>query len=131
MAENNSKTQIQEAFDTCKTELRDAIERLMRAKEDRKQGWKHFKRALGLDKLKNIILKLHRKCQIIQNLIGIHTAALTAKTYVETKETKKEHQGWHSMEQNRRVSEWLSRLDFKEKQRDFLGIRHPGTESGF
>ena len=130
-SENSSKTQIREAFDICRTELGDAIEKLEKTKDGRKRGWQHFKATVHLKGLTKVVSKLHRKCQIIQSLIGVHTAALTAKTYLETKETRKEHQGWHDTQLNRQILEWLSRLDFNENYRGFLSKRHPGTGEWF
>lgn len=130
-AENTSKPQIKETFDTCTTELRDAIERLKRMEAGHKRAWERFRAAVQMKGVSKVVSKLHRICQIIQNLVGVHTAALTAKTYLETKEARKENQEWHSREQNRQILEWLSRLDFKEKHCDLRNRRHHGTGEWF
>jgi hypothetical protein len=126
-AEDTSKDVIKGAFENCEMQLIDVVKSLEAKGEGHRLGWQRLKAAFLSEKTESAISQLQRQCRILDKLVAIDTAQITASTNLEIKQVRKEHQQWHTEEESRRILRWLSQLDFEEKHRDILSKLHPGT----
>jgi hypothetical protein len=126
-ADNLSNDCIKEAFEACQSQLTEAINSFKQKEGRHKLGWERFKAAFLSARTASAVSTLQRQCQSLNQLVLVDTAVITASTRLEVQEVRKEHQAWHTAEENRRILHWLSQLSFEEKHRDVLSKLHPGT----
>jgi hypothetical protein len=112
----------------CRHNLEDLVNELKRKTKKQHMTWERFKWPLfAAQKTQKTVDKLHRQCQIFNNMVSIDVAVLGASTYREVTEGRKELQQWHVAEENRKILAWLSHLSFEEIHKDMLSKRHPKT----
>jgi hypothetical protein len=126
-ADNLTKDAIKEAFEACQGKLAEAINSLKRKEGRHRIGWELFKAAFLSERTESALWQLHRQCQSMNQLVLIDMAVITASTHLEIKEVRKEHQAWHTAEENHKLLCWLSQLSFEDKYRNVLSKLHPGT----
>lgn len=129
-AGDSSRDSIKEAFKCTQQQLQDIVNDLESKEAVHKLGWERLKAPFTSKRAHNSIAQLQRQSGILQNLISIDTATLSARTYLEVKDFRNEHQKWHTAKGNQDVIEWLikdSQLGFEKKHRDILSKLHPGT----
>lgn len=129
-ASDASRDSIKEAFKCTQQQLQDIVNDLESKAAGRKLGWERLRAPFTSRRARNSIAQLQRQSGILQKLISIDTATLSARTYLEVKDFKHEHQKWHTAKENQDVIEWLikdSQLGFEKKHRDVLSKLYPGT----
>lgn len=122
-----SKDSIKDAFSNCEMQLMEVVSDLLAKESSHRLGWDRSKAAFLSKKTERSVSQLQRQCQIFNQLVSMDTAALTARTQLEIRKVRKEHQEWHIEEEDHRILRWLSHLNFEERHRDVLFKLHPGT----
>ena len=74
---------------------------------------------------------LHRYRNIFDMSISIDNLGLNARTHMELKAVRKELSEWLQSETTREILDWLSPLEYCNKQRDIASKRHEGTGKWF
>ena len=74
---------------------------------------------------------LHRYTNIFDLSISIDNLALNARTHMELKAVRKDQSEWFQSETTRKILDWLSPLEYCNKQRDIASKRHEGTGKWF
>lgn len=126
-ANDTSKDTIKEAFENCQAQLTELLHSLKANEADQRFGWDRLKSAFLSRSTHDVISQLSRQCAILDKLVLIDMAALTAHTHLDIEGLRKELQDWHMTEANDKVLQWLSQLSFEEKHQDVLSKLHPGT----
>ena len=124
-APNPTETSI--AIEICTEELKILLDDLKKLKDGTRFGWQRFKGPFLTRNAQQSVERLHRHCQLFNQLLSIDAATIGAINLRETKDARKEQRDWHKVEENQRIFRWLSQLRFEEKQNDILSKRHPGT----
>ena len=111
----------------CKDALEELLAELKKRSEGSRVGWQRLKGPFCAKKTREAMENLRSRCQLLNNMISVDTAKLSAGTILEVRAARKEHQEWHTTESDRKILSWLSDLDFESKQADVLARSHPGT----
>lgn len=74
---------------------------------------------------------LHRYRNIFNMSISIDNLGLNARTHLVLKDVRKEQSEWLQSETAREILDWLSPLEYCNKQRDIASKRHEGTGKWF
>lgn len=111
----------------CERHLKGVLAGLQAQQYNHKLGWGRLKAAMLSKKTQDSIVQLRRQCNILYKFLVLDTASLATETHLEVKRIRTDHQEWHTIEENDKILQWLSRLSFTEKQQDILSKLHPGT----
>ena len=120
-------TETKLSIESCKGELEKLLDELKKRGEGHRIGWDRLKGAFHNKRTRSSIDKLHRQCQLFNNMVSIDATTLVLITQREIRQARREQKEWHNTEQNQKALTWLSNLSFEQKQRDILSKRHPGT----
>ena len=71
---------------------------------------------------------LHRYRNIFDTSISIDSLVLNARMHMEIKAVRKDQSEWLQSETTRKILNWLSPLEYCNKQRDIASKRHEGTD---
>ena len=129
-----SKDSIRQTFKCTQSQLQEIVEDLEGKRSEGKLGWYRIQATLSLKRMLPSILQLQRQCEILQKLVSVDVAVLSASTHLEIKGLKGEYQKWRAAEENQQILRWLSQecqLDFEKKHSDILSKLHPGTGDWF
>ena len=74
---------------------------------------------------------LHRYRNIFDMSISIDNLVLNARTHMELKAVRKDQSEWLQSDTTRKILNWLSPLEYCNKQRDIASKRHEGTGEWF
>jgi hypothetical protein len=129
----------------CQVELQNLCEELEKREQGHRLGWERLKGAFQASKTRDAVVNLRRRCQDLNQLLSIDTAALAAATLQEVTEGRKQqqqihHAQYHALNHIRnnvddenarrerdRILNWLTRVDYASQQNDFFSKRQPGT----
>ena len=120
-------TETKLSIESCKGELEKLLDELKKRGKGHRIGWDRLKGAFHNKRTRNSIDKLHRQCQLFNNMVSLDATTLVLITQREIRQARREQKEWHNTEQNQKALTWLSNLSFEQKQRDILSKRHPGT----
>ncbi|KAI9802247.1 MAG: hypothetical protein M1825_002968 [Sarcosagium campestre] len=113
-------------MDRCQFDLNKILRELKRKSLKRKSRrnavWGSLVWPFSEDETQKYVERLHRYKSIFDTSIVIDTLALVAETRNVVRDAERE-------EEERRILDWLSRVDFKNKQDDIASKRHCGTGS--
>jgi hypothetical protein len=115
------------SIESCEIQLTAMLNSLRKKGQGQRVGWERFKMAFLSEKTRETMKRLHVQCQILSNMVSIDMTKLAALTLNETKRARAEQKEWHKDQAGQRLLDWLSHLDFEDKQMDVLSKRHPGT----
>ena len=118
---------IRLAFEQSEVDLSDAIERLRIKSSGRTFGWERLKEAVLSSKARDTVSSIRAQYDILDQLLSIDIAKLTAGTFIDVKGMRTEHRTWHTSAKNEQILAWLSQMGFDEIHRDILSKVHPGT----
>ena len=89
-------------------------------------GWPNREKAM-----QKAVDALHRYRNIFDTSISIDSLVLNARTHMELKALRKDQSEWLQSETTRDILNWLSPLEYRNKQRDIASKRHEGTGTWF
>lgn len=134
-------------LETCNSELTNIMNRLIKKTKCKPLNivLSHLIWPFTEAETQNKVNMLHRYGDIFSMSVNIDTLALAAmslkevrtvreeqqhlaaESLQEVKDGRQEHQEWRQSDEQDKILEWLSPLEFTEKQRDISSKRHPGT----
>ncbi len=112
---------------SCKKALEDLLAELKKRGQGSRVGWQRFKGPFLAEKTRETVEDLRHRCQLLNSMVSVDTAKLSAGALLEIRAARKEQLEWHTTEENLKILKWLSDLDFESKQSDVLAKSHPGT----
>jgi hypothetical protein len=119
-------------LEKCRQDLEDLLNELKSKTKKHHVTWERLQWPLfAAQKAQRTVDKLHRHCQIFNNMVSIDAAVLGASTYKEVTEGREQQRKWHHAEENLKILAWLSPLSFEEIHNDILSKRQPGTGKWF
>jgi len=124
-------TETKLSINVCKQELESLLDKLKKIGKGHRVGWERLKAPFLTKDLQKSIDKVHRQCRILNDMISYDAINLGVNTFGQVKRARKEQKEWHDALENREILNWLSDLNFEQKQTDILSRRHPGTGEWF
>ena len=115
------------SIESCKEELTELLAELKKRQDAHRVGWQRLKGPFLAKNTQKAVDKLHRYCQLFNDMLLIDSSTIGAITLREVKGARKEQRDWYNAAESQKILAWLSDLSFVEKQRDILSKRHPGT----
>jgi hypothetical protein len=122
--ERNDLSDLRIIVDNCTEELKVVIDRLKKRENDGLAVWNRLTGPFVAKTTQKSLDYFHRRCQVASGVVAINTAE-------EVKKTRKEQQEWYGTVKGREILQWLSPLNFQQRQRDILAKRYPETGSWF
>src|SRR5437773_12114150 len=109
----NAPSDLRVIVDTCMAELKALLDKREKRANKGPAGWNRLTEPFLAKSTQMSVEGLHRRCQVASNLVAINTAG-------EAKRMRREQQEWYGTERSRKILQWLSPLNFQERQRDIL-----------
>ncbi|KAM6511705.1 hypothetical protein FALCPG4_016704 [Fusarium falciforme] len=113
---------------SCKTGLEDLLKVLRQCEKGHRVGWQRITGAFNAKPTRDRVEDLHRRCEILNNMVSIN---FQAETYNVVKATREEQRDWRQSEENKAVLAWLSGPSFEDTHRAVFTKRHPDTGQWF
>jgi len=138
-------TDTQLMVSACHTELQTLLNGLEERAQGHRIGWERLRGAFLSNKTQEAVRNLHRRCQTLNQLLAIDSAALIASIHQEVKEGQKQQQQIHRAqhraldhirdridnreadEERETVLNWLTPIDYAPQQHDFISRRQERT----
>lgn len=122
-----STSELTGILEACRQKMTFVLADLKKRGEGSQFGWRRFKEPFHFEDTRGVVETCHRQFAILNTMMAVDTLTLTASSNREIKAVREEQQAWHEEEKFQKVLNWLSILDFEQKQADVLSSHHPGT----
>ena len=122
-----ANTVTKKSMKICTDALQNLLHDLRKRDAGHRLGWERFKGSFLAKGTQKAVDNLHRHCQSLNNIISLDALSLQIETHKQVKETRRFQEEWYQNEQDQKIIQWYSRLNFEQKQQDILSKRHPGT----
>jgi len=125
-----SATDTSLLIENCSSQLEKFLKKFDNAGQQKNvlgRGFERFRNALRASDIENTVVTLDRCCKRLIDMLDIDQASLVVKTAVDVQNASAKSEKWHEEEENQRILESISILDYQSKHDDVLTKCCAGT----
>ncbi|KAM7217653.1 hypothetical protein V8F06_007037, partial [Rhypophila decipiens] len=127
LGDQSQGTAAKSMLSACETELEKMAKDLKKRAESHRASWEALKGAFTAKKTRESVENLHRQCQALNSMAAIDAIAIGASTHCKVVEMHDHQLGREKKEEQKRILEWLTPIDYASQQIDFIKQRQSGT----